>query len=496
MSISKLNIKNKNNQKNPFLNLGLIKWFFNKSTNLIKATFILLIVALSTSTFALNIIPSNSHYYYRLGGGSDISMPPVTKQESISVGGDVNVNLGYSCGTFNPVISMRNSLNQMKDSVEALPQNVIASATAAVGSFPMYILEKASPELYNLLQNAMAHASETFHLSMKSCEDALNNIKDGKSPYQDWFSISDSQGWLKHAKAAQAGNSGEDINDVKKELSSNPEKYGIPWIHHGQNAGGENQVDIQVIRDVVMAGYNVMVDPSLPLDSTTSAPSTSELTHFWKSPLEASKWAQLVLGDVTISSIAGDDKTNAGVGLITILKTCPNGANNDLTCTKNISGSIKHTLINIVQSSGYPTADDLKKVSTNEMMITPDVIASIRNRTPEEQAIAISKLGDDVAIQNLVDESLLLRRLLVAGTQTKPVQNAKPALTAVERVIAELDSDINNLKLESDIRTQFTTSTAQTLLGNENIERAKALSEHEQTQPPYSENGAVYKKTP
>lgn len=450
---------------------------------------------LSTSASALNIIPSNSHYYYRLGGGSDISMPPVTTQQSLSIGGDINVNLGFSCGSFNPVVAMRNSLNQMKDSVEALPQNVIASATAAVTTFPMYLAEKASPELYNLLQNAMTHASETFHLSMKSCEDALNSIKEGKSPYQDWFSISDSQGWLHFAKAAKSCNADVDINDVKKELSSNPEKYGIPWIHHGQNAGGENQIDIQVIRDVVTAGFNVMVDPSLPLDSTSPAPTSSELTRFWKSSLEASKWAQLVLGDVTISSVSGDDKTNAGVGLVTILKTCPNGANNDLTCTKNISNSIKHTLINIVQSSGYPTVDDLKKVSTNEMMITPDVIASIRNRPPEEQAIAISKLGDDVAIQNLVDESLLLRRILIAGTQTKPVQNAKPALTTVEHAINQLDADIKNLKLESDIRTQFATNTAQTLLNNENMERAEALSQHDQTQPPYSEKGAIYKRT-
>ena len=67
---------------------------------------------------------------------------------------------------------------------------------------------------------------------------------------------------------------------------------------------------------------------------------------------------------------------------------------NDLTCAKNI----RNKLVELVQSSSYPSAEDLQKVSSNEMMITPDVIASIRNRTTEEQAVSISKIAEDVAV--------------------------------------------------------------------------------------------------
>lgn len=474
-----------------------LKQFGQKS---LKKTFFVLLIDLFlclfvffvANAYALDIIPSNSNYYYRLGGGSDISMPPVTDQQDITLGGDVNTNLGYTCDGFNPAISISNTINDIKDSFEGLEGNVVNSATSAVGSMPMYLLEKASPEIYNLIQNAMQNASDTFHLSMKSCQDALDQIKTGTSPYQDWFKISDSQGWFNYANAAKNPDNNVDINDAKTNITQDPEKYGIPWVHKGQNSGGSNgnQMPIKVIYDVVVAGYNAMIDDNRPLDSNDPAPTNSELARFWSNPEEAGKWAQLVLGDITISSKPGEDETHAGVGLVTLLRTCPSGANNDLTCGNNI----KQKLIKLVQSNRYPSVDDLKAVSSNEMMITPDVIASIRNRTTEEQAVAISKIAEDVAIQNLVDETLLLRHILIAGSQTKPVHNVTAAWTTIQNTINQLDNNIKDLKFEHDVRQQFSTNTLQTILSDETADKAQAAMQHQETQLPSMENGAIYKQ--
>lgn len=451
-----------------------------------------ILIGIINNTYAINIVPSNSNYYYSLGGGSDISMPPVTDQKDITLGGDLNANLGYTCDGFNPAISIANTINNIKGSVEGLDQDVINSATSAVGSMPMYILQKASPEIYNLVQNTMSHAADTFHLSLKSCQDSLDQIKAGKSPYQDWFSISDSQGWLNYAKQAQQGQN-VDVNSSKQQITKDPEQYGVPWVHHGQNSGGStgNQMPIRVIYDVVIAGYNAMIDKARALDSQDPAPENSELARFWKTPQEAGNWAKLVLGDITISSEKNSDETNAGVGLVTILRTCPDvsGVNNDLTCEKNI----QNNLIHLVQSSAYPSAEDLQKASSSQMMITPDVIASIRNRTTEEQAVSISKIAEDAAIQNLADEALLLRRVLIAGSQTKPVQNVKPAITVIESTINQLDSDIKNLKFEHDIKAEFSSSTLQTVLASGDADKLQASGQHDETQQPNMQNGAVYK---
>ena len=280
-----------------------------------------LLMLMIQRVYAMDIIPSNSHYYYQMGGGSDVSMPPVTDQQNITLGGDMNTNLGFTCNGFNPSVSLSNTINNIEESTQGLQQNVVNSATSAVGSMPMYLLSKSNKDLYNLIQNTMTGAEDTFHISMNSCQDALNQIRENKSPYQNWFGVSDSQGWLNYAKEAQQGQA-VDINDAKQQITKDPQQYGIPWIHKGQNSAGTNgnQVPIRVIYDVVVAGYNTMVDPTLPLDAKdTHADQNSGLARYWKTANEAGNWAKLVLGDITISARDNADQTTRGTGLMTMV---------------------------------------------------------------------------------------------------------------------------------------------------------------------------------
>ena len=51
-----------------------------------------------------------------------------------------------------------------------------------------------------------------------------------KSPYQDWFSISDSNGWMNHAKAAAQGQD-VDINTARTDTTKKGPEYGVQWVH-------------------------------------------------------------------------------------------------------------------------------------------------------------------------------------------------------------------------------------------------------------------------
>ncbi len=452
---------------------------------------LLMASALTQSGFAMDMVASNSGYYYKMGGGSDVSMPPVTDQQDITLGGDVNSDLGFTCDGFNPSISIGNTLNNIAGSLQGISSSIIGSATSAVGSMPMYLLSKSNKDLYNLLQNTMTDASDTFHLSTKSCQDALGQIKNGKSPYQDWFSVSDSQGWLSEAKRAQQGQD-VDINQVKKGNTQDPAKYGIPWVHKGQNSGGTNgnQVPIKVIYDVVVAGYNSMVDPSLPLDDKmTQASSGTGLSRYWKTADDAGNWARLVLGDITISSQANADQTDRGIGLMTLVQTCPNYASNNLTCAKTIASNLN----DILSSNSAPSAEQLQSISSNELMATPDLINGIKLHNKQDQALAVSKWSQDVALQNTVDEALLMRRILIAGSQTKPVHNLKPATTAVNHAINQLNTDIKNILFQFQVRRALMTNTAETIMGTQQNREASAVAEHNTEQAPPMTKGAVYK---
>ncbi len=44
-------------------------------------------------SLAGSIMPTQSEYYYELGGASDLFVPPVNKNQSIKIGGDVDAHL-------------------------------------------------------------------------------------------------------------------------------------------------------------------------------------------------------------------------------------------------------------------------------------------------------------------------------------------------------------------------------------------------------------------
>ena len=438
---------------------------------------------------ALDIVPTNTGYYYRLGGGSTIQMPPVTSQTSLQIGGP-SVDMNVSCNGFNPMVSVSNQINNLKSSLQGMSQSVISSATAAVGSLPMYGLSKANKDLYDLLQNTMSIAQNQFNLSVKSCQQALNEISQGKSPYQDWFSVSDSQGWLNYAKQAADGQD-IDVNDAKSQLAKEPAKYGVPWVHAGQNSAGSvgNQVPIQVVKDVVIAGYNMLVNRSRALDDQSPAPTDSALYQYWPTPADASAWAQLVLGDIKITSKEGEAMdTHGGIGLTTLMLTCPDNTGRLETCVK----TLQENLIKIVQANRAPTGEDLAKVSSAQLMVTPQLIQAIRNQSPQEQALSISQIAENVAVQNTVSEALLMKQILIVGENVQVIHNMQPAVDNINHAIKRLDGEIYDIQDQINLKKDLLTNTAGVILNQQTTEQVKAQSNRQGTQKPLEINGSIY----
>ncbi|MBP9727370.1 MAG: integrating conjugative element protein [Gammaproteobacteria bacterium] len=452
---------------------------------------------LPSITLALDMIPSQAHYYYDMGGGSLWSTPPSSPDQSITVGSGSNTHLGYSCNAFNPSVSMANSMNDIENSVEAMSDTVLQSATTAVGSFPMYVLEKASPELYNLIQNSMTSATDTFNLSTKSCQDSLSDIRDGKSPYEDWFAVSDSQGWMNYADSAAEGQE-VDVNAAQKTMVQNQSQYGVPWFHDNANSGGSigDQVPIQALYDVSVAGYNILVDPlrqTRTLDDVSAPPSSNFLTTYWATPKDAGEWGQLVLGDITISSEKSDaaNQTHAGVGLMPIMSSCPHVANYEKTCPTIIADN----LWNLIKGTSSQTPDNLREVSADQLMISPQVIQALQNQTSEEQTISVNEISQEVALQNLTDEALDFRRILIAGMGTTQVQNLDPAKKQVATSIKTLEQDIDELSYDINKRKEMMSTSLVKILDHESLKAIDSQNQREEVPATTMNNGAVYTGT-
>ncbi|STX55515.1 Tfp pilus assembly, pilus retraction ATPase PilT [Legionella beliardensis] len=416
-----------------------------------------------------SLFPEKSEYYYQLGGGSDVYVPAISHTEKVTIGGQLNADGMLNCAAFNPAVTIGNSFNGIKDKIAGVPASLIDGLKGGVAGYPMYKLSQSMPALYNIIQNTAFSAQNEFQMRLSDCHRVKTNLENGSSPISALLSVSDSEGWIESAQRAATNNKNApvDITESSKTIAQKSEEYGIPWVHKARgNSGGKYQAPIEVISDVVIAGYNVLLNPSRALDDKASVPNTvkknNPFTHTWASPQKAADWAVLVLGDIKIShaKVAGSKDAKAGIGLATLLQSCPKIADSK-TCTVNVADFLWKLV-----DGKLPTTDaNLKKLSAGNILITQDIISATARLAREEQILTVSKLAEEIAIQNLLEEALMLKRLLQAGFQIQEVQRLKPVQTMVLQAIKKLDSEINELSFEQDVRKRMMTNTLNVIMG-------------------------------
>lgn len=452
--------------------------------------YILLLVAciLPSVVLAGSFQPNESDYYYKLGGSSNLYVPPVNNDQTITINGLVDGRLGFTCNGFNPVVSITNTFQDMKSSVMNIPGGIIDSLKGSVIGYPLYKLQQSMPALYNVLQNTAAAAQNEFAIKVKDCQDVKQTLEEGQSPMESMLSVSDSQGWLEAAKRAKTSN--VDVRDTAKSITQKRDEYGLPWIGREKgNAGGKFQRPIKVINDVVIAGYNILLNRT-PLDNDTAPSQKIPLTQTWKNPNDASAWAVKVLGDIHVStsdqrSDTANHDTKAGIGLSALLQSCDSSN----TCTSNVSKA----LWQLVDKHWPLTEEKLKLVSASNLLITDEIIITIQRMPREEQMITVAKLAEEIAVQNMLDKALMMRRILQAGLQVQEVQNLKPAIDMVRFALKKLDDDIHSLAFENEVRKKMMTETLGLVMDMRGNEMAKGLpgDDHEQST---IKNGAIYPK--
>ena len=227
----------------------------------------ILVLAFSVTAHALDIIPigsGNNKLYYKIGGGNDFALPAVSSTRTTLLETNSNLGIGYSCGAFNPALSIRNSINDLKNSVDNLEQNIITNATGSLIQLPMYLLAQANPTAYNLLNNTLISAHNKLVLSTSRARQLKIKLLKVRILIKigELFRLTDQ--WKKHLTLVSSGN--EDIINSKKEIDAHSGENGVPWIQGKSDsdsilhAGGKSQPPIHVISDTVKAGYNAMLN--------------------------------------------------------------------------------------------------------------------------------------------------------------------------------------------------------------------------------------------
>lgn len=391
--------------------------------------------------------------FYQIGGGSAIMPPPLRKRPN-----ELAVGLGWkmdmTCGNFDIKTTVKNQLNGITEGFKDLYSNVIQSATGAVASLPALIIQRANPQLYDILSNGMYQAKLDFDSLKTSCEAMSDQLADYTMDSK-WAKAAGLENYKKITSEEP------DAKKAKKKMEEEQGKNGISWIG-GEKRGGMGQKAIDVLQDVVGAGFNMSVGRGVTQrGSIPTAQCDGRLCSEWQSPEDAAEYARRILGDKTLTTCetcGTPTKSQAGTGL------APEIEQRTIEKMKKLEDVLNEKNI---------TAQQLNELSTSTVAVTRGLIESLRESP--DVAILGARLAQELAISHELEKALVLRRIILVGMKEPNVASNTGAQEELEKSLKMLDREIEQVKLEMDLQHAISNNTAVAILNNRVSEQQRAL---------------------
>ena len=409
------------------------------------ASFLVSLLVAGTSVAQQPTI-GRGEWYYQMGGAAPISPAPNSNAVSLLIEGSAGLQLPKACGSLDPTISISNTLGNVADGIDELDDLFVLAATEAIAALPALILQRANPGLYEHFQGALAQAQQLYDISVKSCERIVEDSANGRNPFEDWVTVSKRENYKEKISENDA-----DAVAAETEVNEENGNKGTVWIG-GENRGGLNQAPLEPNRDVVQAGYNVIVGQAVTATTAPAAAQGLRLTDLFQTPQDAGDFAVEVLGDDTIVTCEGcTSDSRAGVGL------GPAYARE--------SGDIGQQL-QVLAADDTPTDPaTLEDVSSVNIAVTPQLLSTLRDvDDDQDRAVLTARLAGDIATARTIERALSIRRLLYSGRGVPEVAANTLAQEHIETSLMELEAEIDAFLFEARVQKELASETAGIIL--------------------------------
>ena len=393
-------------------------------------------------TAAQQPVNGSGDWYYQMGGAAPISPAPNVNAQVVELLGSVGLQVPRACGSLDPTTAISNALGNVADGLDNLDNLLVAAATNVAAALPAIILQRANPGLYDHFQNATSAAKETYELSIKSCQQIVEDDAAGKNPFSGWIRTSQRDSWL-----AQLNDPDADSIEAETEIEADAGNDGVLWLA-GERKGGLDQPELPVIQDTIGAGYNLILGRDV---NATGAPAGVEarLVELFATPDEARIFARDVLGDLIIQTCQGCTPGSvAATGAL-------------LKSLDDEKLEIREQLGELVAGNGSPSEADLAAISSSTVLITAKLVEDLRVIEEEQdRALFIGRVSAEMALQNTTEKGFALRRMLLAGRHVPEIANSEQATRLINEKLAELESLIASLSFEQEMQDRLTARTA------------------------------------
>jgi len=439
-------------------------------------------------------LPPNDmvEFYYDLGVGTGIHDAGGNfNSQKLYMVRDFGLILGS--GNFNPVFSIKQTLNNIADEVKSKLLGIGTAITSTISALPGYIFCRANPLGCQLHENYTIRAEKKASVAVKYFEDMERELADSRGQLEGWFQAAKSNRLITAIKNAPTYSGNKDLEEIVDKVREFKGKEGLKWIG-GTFAGGNSQEPIRPIADTVRAGFNYLLGRAATTRS--SATGSDPILDVWDSPEEAAKWVADVVGEnrpdidnkKRLSSgvySAGSDDGDSGQGGEDVIVT-QNFLNSDMsTAAMGLAPKVKkerlaiYTKISdLVNSGTTPTTAQLTQLMGKSTTTTlpKDIFFQLRNSKMQKELIA--KLSDDIAVSNVIHYAMLGRRMLLAGRQDPHIGSYDIAIKEIDRKVMAIEKEIEFLIFEKKVNSTLLSSTITKMYNYSNAKYNKAgLSE-------------------
>ncbi|AAP95805.1 integrating conjugative element protein [[Haemophilus] ducreyi] len=384
--------------------------------------------------------------FYQIGGGVGYMAPPTRSNTINAAEFGIGWKANLMCGNFDIKTTIKNQLNGITEGFKDLYSNVIESATGAVASLPAMIIQRANPQLYDILTNGLYQGKIDFANLKTNCEEMSKRLADATLDGR-WSASADME------KYKMLLTSEPDANKVQKQLEDNKGKAGKTWVGN-QPKGGEGQEPIKLVEDVATAGYNILNNrPVLEKKPISGSNCSGLLCQTWEDPKQLSEWLTKVVGEQTLSTCV----ENCGT---------PTSSKPGVGLTPEIEEENIRTLSNLEKALNMPVPppEVLAQLSSNTIPVTRGLIEALRE-DPDVELLS-QRLASELALSKSMEKMLLARRSILAGMREPNVINNKDATDELEKILNVIDREIEQINMETSLQKSITGNTASAILQN------------------------------
>lgn len=381
--------------------------------------------------------------YYEIGGGRALG-GPASYRRNVRIGGSASAGFGYSCGKFDLGQNLRGMFDGFSNGLDKAVDTLTYAASSAIQSLPLYLLRQANPNLANMLENTMLRYEEAFNLAVKGCREAERQILAGGNPYYDWVKIGRQDTWRKSAS------SGEPVTEVQERAD---EEHGcVTWINGEEHLcdDGSGGPEINVVEDVVVRGYDLMVEDS---GGGELGSGDSRLKEVWPTADRAAEDVKDLIGEHQITNIKETvPEGRPGRGAVAPLHEM----------AADIRKQIEDGLEDNLNDPGTPI--DLGENRVAGLVINQTLIEALLAIGPEARATAIDRIATEFALLRAMERVNLARRVLIVGMADPHVAASPAKDLLMDEILPRLNEEHRLLMDEYTLRKQVAQSAANVLV--------------------------------